>query len=376
METRFSTLKKLWDSYIVGMNELVRLFVMVIFLLMTVNSTSAVPKIIFDSDIARVDSLGNDMSDIDDLGALAILNALANKGLCEIICVVTNSRSNYVVEMIDAVNNYYYNTGIPIGIKGGSSVLIEDHNSYAKVIASRFNHSQKSANAYSSTKVLRQVLSSISESDTVIYIHADAISSWDFLSIASFVESGPDDISELTGWQLLNSKVDQFVSYVPCLPNDGVSENCPDWSNQPTTNVSKLQYFLNSYSNHLIGNTTAVEEAHLPTRLWQQSIDNPVKIAYEYYYSQTPPPWHESNEVPESISIYGDGLGVFFAITSLTNSHLFSQENEGRFVLHHDKLRWSKQENIPKHSYFYTAPDNKQELWVMLDELICHRPIP
>ena len=34
----------------------------------------AIPKVIFDTDIARVNNAGNDQSDIDDLGALAILN--------------------------------------------------------------------------------------------------------------------------------------------------------------------------------------------------------------------------------------------------------------------------------------------------------------
>jgi len=349
---------------------------MLIFLFLLGNSTSAVPKIIFDSDIARVDSLGNDISDIDDLGALTILNALANKGLCEVICIVTNSRSDHVVEMIDAVNTYYFNNDIPIGIKGGSSVLIKDQNSYARVIANRFEHSQKSTSAFSSTEVLRRVLSTVTENDTVIYIHADAISSWDFLSISSFLESAPDQVSDMTGWELFNSKVDQLVSYVPCLPNNGVSENCPDWSNQPSSNVAKLQYFLKTYSNQLIGNTTAVEEAHLPTGLWRQSSDHPVKIAYEYYYSQTPPPWHQSNEIPESISIYGDGLGIFYTVTSGANSDLFSQNEEGKFVLEQQKLRWNIQENTPKHSYFYTNPDSKQQLWSRLDELICHQPIP
>ncbi|MCC5930277.1 MAG: hypothetical protein JJU28_13595 [Cyclobacteriaceae bacterium] len=333
----------------------------------------AIPKIIFDSDIARVDSTGRDISDIDDLAALTILNALANKKLIEIIAIVTNSRSNKVVEMIDAINTYYNNPGIPIGLKEGSSWIVEDKNSYARLISGKFKYTQRTIDAPSSTELLRKVLSEVSKNDTVIYIHADCISTYDFLSIASFLESGADAISPLTGWELLNAKVDKFVSFIPCLPNKGVSDNCPAWSNQPSTDVSKLQYFLDNYQNSLIGNTTTVQDAHFPTKLWEQSDDNPVKIAYQHYYSKTPPPWHGSNEIPDSISNYGDGLGAFYLLTS--NDHLFTQIHKGSFIIDQDsKLRWSETKNRENHRYFYAEPKTRKELWVLLDELICHKP--
>lgn len=335
----------------------------------------AIPKIIFDSDIARVDSLGQDMSDIDDLAALAILNALANKGLCEIIGLVTNSRSSKVVEMIDAVNIYYNNPGIPIGIKEGRTRIVEDKNGYSQLISSKFKYSQRTKDAPTATELLRKVLSDVSEDDTIIYIHADVISTWDFLSISSLLESGPDDISQLTGWELFNKKVDKFVSYIPCLPNKGISENCPEWANVTTTDATKLQYFLDNYRNDFIGNTTAVLEAHLPTKLWEQSDDNPVKLAFQHYYSKTPPPWHQGNHIPDSISIYGDGLGLYYLITNKTTTHLFHLINDGSFIIDKDKkLRWTDTKNRKNHSYFYTNPELREELWNLLDELVCHKP--
>lgn len=339
------------------------------------NAVYAIPKVIFDTDIARVDSNGSDRSDIDDLGALAILNALSNKQLCEILGIVTNSRSNKIVEMIDAVNIYYNNPGIPIGLKEGNRNLIEQGNSYARYISSIFKYSQHSFDAPSSTELLRKVLSEISEDDTVIYIHADAISTWDYLCVSSFLESGPDDISQLTGYELFNSKVDKFISYIPCLPNNNVSENCPDWCDNPTTDVSKLQYFIDNFRNDLIGNATAVEEGNLPTKLWEQSDDNPVKIAYQYYYTETPPPWYHSTKIPNSISIYGDGLGIIYLLTNNSTNHLFSRINKGSFVIDmNNKLRWSDKYKRRNHSYFYTIPTQRNELWKLIDELICFKP--
>jgi len=354
------------------MSKFYKLLCICILIFFINRSVYAIPKVIFDTDIARVDSTGHDRSDIDDLGALAILNTLSNQNLCEILCIVTNSRSDKVVEMVDAVNSYYNNPGIPIGLKEGNNRLIETQNSYAKYISSLFRHSQYSIDAPSSTELLRKVLSEVSEDDTVIYVHADMLSRWDYLCIASFLESGEDELSQLTGYELLNLKVDKFISYIPCLPNNNISENCPDFFDFPDDNAEKIQQFLNNFQNDLIGNATAIEAGHLPTKLWEQSDDNPVKLAYQYYYTKTPPPWHDSNEIPESISVYGDGLSIIYLITNTSSRHLFNQNNIGCFVIDKQKkLRWSDINNRKNHSYFYPVPERRKELWVLIDELIC-----
>jgi hypothetical protein len=346
-----------------------------IFLLLINIQTFAVPKIIFDTDIAGIDVNGRDISDIDDLGALAILNAWANKQRCEILCVLTNSRSDKVVEMVDAVNTYYGNPGIPVGLKYGVEGLIEDKNGFSKYISEKFASSLKSIDAPSAANLLREVFTKVSETDTVIYIHADGIANFDFLSISSFLESKPDNTGKLEGWELFNQKVDLFVTYIPCLPNDGVSDNCPEWTNVPATDKLKLQFFLDNFENNLIGNTTAVEEAHLPTNLWKQPDSNPVKMAYEYYYTKTPPPWHSSGEIPESISIYGDGLGIFYLIGNKSIGHLFQRKDKGCFVIDgNQKLRWDQERENKNHSYFFTKPELHQELWNTLDQLICFDP--
>lgn len=358
------------------MINFLKIILIITLMVIYTDNTIAIPKVIFDTDIANVDSTGHDRSDIDDLGALAILNALSNIQLCEIIGIVAISRSDKVVEMIDAVNTYYGNPGIPIGLKEGNDRLIEDKNGFAKHISGMFEHTQRTIHAPTSTELLRRVLSGVSVTDTVIYIHADNISNWNFLCISTFLASGPDNISPLTGYELLNSKVDKLISYIPCLPNNNVSENCPDWCDKPTTDAPKLQYFLDNFQNTLIGNSTAVEEAHLPTKLWEQPDDNPVKIAYQYYYSKTPPPWRPSTDIPESISIYGDGLGIIYLITQKTSRQLFNQVDSGGFVLDkYNKLQWSATDGKGTHSYFYTVPELREQLWKMIDELICSKPI-
>jgi len=354
-------------------NQLIYLAIMI---LLPVIQSRAVPKIILDTDIARVDEYGKSASDIDDLGALTILNALANRNECEILGIVTSIRSNTVVGMIDAVNTYFNNKDIPIGIKGGNYDLITDQNSYAKLISSRFSHNQNSESAASATSLIRQLLAEASDDDTIIYIHADAVAHWEYLNIGSFLESEPDDISSLTGWELFNQKVDEFVTYMPCMPNDQVSENCPTWNNVATSDATKLQAFLNNYRNIVTGNTTAPEEVHVMTKLWDEPDTNPIKVAYEYYYTKTPPPWQSTPEIPEGISLYGDPLGVLFSIRNQETTDLLTTIDEGSYFLNdNQKLRWDRSSNSKTARYFFTNPNQKDKLYSMLDALMVYSPL-
>ena len=350
-------------------------YLLVLFVL-SVNLALAVPKVILDTDIARVDADGYSASDIDDLSALAILNALANRQECEILCIVTSTRSNTVVGMIDAINTYYHNGEVPIGIKGGNKNLIRDRNSYAKIISKQFTHDQQSIDALDAKSLIRQVLSTTSVSDTIIYIHGDAFANWDYLCIGEFLESESDTFSNLDGWDLFNQKVDEFVSYTPCLPNHQVSNNCPAWADVVSSDTEKVGRFLKKYRNTLTGNTTAPEEVHVETRLWQQQDTHPVKISFEYYYSMTPPPWHQGNQVPDAVSLYGDPLGVFFSIRDRGSTDLLTLETDGSFMLDiEDKLRWGPSSQNHNQQYFFTNPENRIQLNADLDELLNHSPI-
>ena len=70
-------------------------------------STCAEPvKIIFDTDMAE---------DVDDVGALSILHALADAGEAEILACMISAPHEYVGPCIDVINTYYGRPNIPIG---------------------------------------------------------------------------------------------------------------------------------------------------------------------------------------------------------------------------------------------------------------------
>ena len=67
--------------------------------------------VIFDADMS---------SDIDDIGALATLHALADLGECKILGMGVSSTNGGTAETMDVVNTYYGRPDIPIGIRAGT----------------------------------------------------------------------------------------------------------------------------------------------------------------------------------------------------------------------------------------------------------------
>lgn len=96
-------------------------------------------KIIFDTDMA---------SDCDDVGALAVLHALADLGEAEILAVVTNRKcpGNASAATVSAINHWYGRAGIPIGTDKDGSKTPPRWNrpsSFTGLIAGEFPHSAR-----------------------------------------------------------------------------------------------------------------------------------------------------------------------------------------------------------------------------------------
>src|SRR5207237_4193332 len=63
-------------------------------------------RVIFDTDIGP---------DVDDVGAAAILNALADNGEARILAMGACTSSEWGAPCLDAINTYYGRPDIPIG---------------------------------------------------------------------------------------------------------------------------------------------------------------------------------------------------------------------------------------------------------------------
>lgn len=73
-------------------------------------AAAEVPRLIIDTDMC---------GDYDDVGALAVANALADAGECEILAVMSSTVKSPALGMAQIINDYYGRTELPMGVVKG-----------------------------------------------------------------------------------------------------------------------------------------------------------------------------------------------------------------------------------------------------------------
>lgn len=148
-------------------------------------------KIILDTDID---------SDVDDVGALAMLHTLADHQVVDILGVVVTSDDQYAAQCTDAINHYFNRGNIPVGVEKGIS--LRSFSKYTREISQEYNHNIKSSeDAEDATSLYRRLLSGQPDS-TVIIITVGHLT-----NLRNLMESKADEYSDLSGMDLIKKKV-------------------------------------------------------------------------------------------------------------------------------------------------------------------------
>ncbi len=146
--------------------------------------------VIFDTDLD---------SDVDDVGALAVLHALANAGHAKILAVIVTSDDMHSPLCADALNTYFRRPDIPIGVT--KDMRLRSFSRYTRKIAEEFPHSLKSySDAEDAASLYRNVLSSQPDNSVTI------ITVGHLTNLKNLLLSAPDDYSPLDGTTLVNKK--------------------------------------------------------------------------------------------------------------------------------------------------------------------------
>ena len=165
-------------------------------------AADAVP-VIFDTDI---------MGDVDDVGAVAVLHALANRGEATILAMAISSKHPACGPCLDAMNTYFGRPDIPIGVNKGEGFLRDTR--YADKIAAEFPHDLRSAEeAPDATVVYRQTLAAQPDGSVVI------VSVGQVSNLASLLASPADELCPLDGRALVGKKVKAWVCMGGRFPN-------------------------------------------------------------------------------------------------------------------------------------------------------------
>ena len=167
--------------------------------------------IIFDTDIAP---------DYDDVGALAVLHALGDKGEARILATISCNAFKTTVPTLSVINTYFNRPNIPVGVVKDSIPKYPCERLYAEALISKYPHSIRSnEEAMDAVKLYRKTLSS--QPDTTVTIVTVGF----FTNLAALLDSPPDEYSSLDGKQLVLKKVKRLVSMAGSIDSSGKGGN-------------------------------------------------------------------------------------------------------------------------------------------------------
>src|SRR6201996_8659835 len=131
-------------------------YVILLLCLFAFNNTFAQKKprqpvnIIFDSDMGP---------DYDDVGAITILHALANKGEANILATVASTKYEGVAGVLNVFNTYFNRPDIPIGVPKGKALELRDWQHWTDTLLAKYPHQLKSnSDAEDAVKLYRKIL--------------------------------------------------------------------------------------------------------------------------------------------------------------------------------------------------------------------------
>lgn len=156
---------------------------------------AAQPRVIFDTDID---------SDVDDVGALAMLLNMHKRNEIDLAAIIVTSDDPYAPLCVSAICNFYGQSDIPIGFLKGQAKL-KNHSRYTRQISEQFSPSIGShLQAEDGTSLYRRILAK-SKNNSVTIITVGHLS-----SLMRLLQSAPDEHSPLTGQQLAEKRVKQW----------------------------------------------------------------------------------------------------------------------------------------------------------------------
>ena len=233
-------------------------------------------RVIFETDMC---------TDVDDVGALAVLHALADNGEAEILAISYNEVHPSGAGTICAINTWYNRGDIPIGIYKGN-LADPDESSYLESIAANFAHDLPTVPTPSSLELYLQVLSEQPDNSVTI------ISVGFLNNLYNLLKANPD---------LVAQKVTELVVMALLIedPYNTVRHSL----------IDKSEYVIRNWPTSLVISQHG-ETVHTGVRLAETAAENPVR---EAYYRRFNGQYKGRSSWDQLAVLYGvRGLGDYF----------------------------------------------------------------
>lgn len=228
--------------------------------------------LIFDTDMGP---------DYDDVGAMAVLHALADSGEVDILATVSSNRLEMSAPCIDVINTYFGRGDIPVGTPKGEAVCQDTWHKglrWTSELPSRFPHRVKNASeAEDAVAVYRRALAAQPDTSVVV------VTVGFFTNLRDLLLSQPDSLSPLAGRDLVAQKVKRLVSMAGHFP-DGLEFNV-------MMDAPASQYVMDHWPTPIILSGFEIGEKLITGRSTaaMDASDSPVSEAYKMALAQDDP---------------------------------------------------------------------------------------
>jgi hypothetical protein len=233
------------------------------------HADAAMPvKIIFDTDMS---------GDCDDVGALAVLNKLADQGKAELLACVANGhdQDKAVAAAVSVINTYYGRPEVPIGTYQGGGYNATQ-SKYTAKLRDEFPHSAKPDDReLKAVDVYRRALADAPDGSIVI------VSIGFLINLRELLESRPDTINPLPGMDLVKQKVKKLVVMGGAFPQGG-----PECNFSSGGGALDTRYVAEHWPTPILFTGFEIGQGIITGKgLVTAPATNPVRRAYELYTS-------------------------------------------------------------------------------------------
>lgn len=174
------------------------------FLFITSAFTQKPVSIIFDTDIGP---------DYDDVGAMTLLHAFADKGECTILATMASNKHPRIAAVLDVLNTYFKRPDLPIGVVRGQAVNLSASQKWDSLLVTKYPHDIiNNDQAEDAVALYRKTLAAQPDQSVTI------VTVGFLTNLANLLESPADEFSTLTGKELIAKKVKRLVCMAGHFP--------------------------------------------------------------------------------------------------------------------------------------------------------------
>nr|WP_295929159.1 nucleoside hydrolase [uncultured Dyadobacter sp.] len=184
--------------------------VLLILCLFTLSNASAqttgrsVNTLILDTDIGP---------DYDDVGAMAVMHALADKGEVRPLAVISSNKNELVVPTIEILNTYFGRPDLPTGAPKGNGANFGATQKWPEMLVEKYPHKiARTSDAPDAVETYRKILAKQPDQSVTI------VTVGFLTNLAGLLDSAPDTYSQLSGSSLVRKKVKQLVAMAGGFP--------------------------------------------------------------------------------------------------------------------------------------------------------------